>query len=171
MQSYQFDDRNITWRTFDYLGTQYYVQAVDAAMGTVDVLIKFQANTPGKLHQHLMDYSTFVLQGELRFWRPDGSLKEVRSTGSHVHGAAYGEPHTEGAGDQVAIVLYSIRGGTGDMFAGRLFPSPCPGTVKRNIAPWPAPSIRLSCPPWASTMVWQIDSPTPNPSVLVVTKG
>ena len=117
MQSYQFDDRDITWRGFDFLGTQYYVQAVDAAMGIADVLIKFQPNTPGKLHQHLMDYSTFVLQGELRFWRPDGSLKEVRSTGSHVHGAAYGEPHTEGAGDQVAIVLYSIRGGTGDMFA------------------------------------------------------
>ena len=117
MQSYQFDDRNITWRTFDFLGTQYYVQAVDAAMGTVDVLIKFQANTPGKLHQHLMGYSTFVLQGELQFWRPDGSLKEIRPTGSYVHGAANGEPHTEGAGDQAAIVLYSIRGGTGDMFA------------------------------------------------------
>ena len=117
MQSYQFDDRNITWRNFDFLGTQYYVQAVDAAMGTVDVLIKFQANTPGKLHQHLMGYSTFVLQGELRFWRPDGSLKEIRTTGSYVHGAANGEPHSEGAGDQAAIVLYSIRGGTGDMFA------------------------------------------------------
>ena len=117
MQSYQFDDRDITWRTFDYLGTQYHVQAVDAAMGIADVLIKFQPNTPGKLHQHLMDYSTFVLQGELRFWRPDGSLKEIRSTGSYVHGAANGEPHTEGAGDQAAIVLYSIRGGTGDMFA------------------------------------------------------
>lgn len=117
MQTYQFDDRAITWRTFDYLGTQYYVQAVDAAMGTVDVLIKFQPNIPGKLHQHLMDYSTFVLQGELQFWRPDGSLKEIRPTGSYVKAAANGEPHTEGAGDQAAIVLYSIRGGTGDMFA------------------------------------------------------
>ncbi len=117
MQSYQFDDRAITWNTFDYLGTQYYVQAVDAARGIADVLIKFQPNMPGKLHQHLMDYSTFVLQGELRFWRPDGSLKEIRPTGSYVHGTAHGEPHAEGAGDQAAIVLFSIRGGTGDMFA------------------------------------------------------
>ncbi len=117
MPSYQFDDRNITWRSFDYLGTQYYVQALDAAMGIADVLIKFQPNTPGKLHQHLMDYSTFVLQGELHFWRPDGSLKEIRPTGSYVHGTANGEPHSEGAGDQAAIVLFSLRGGTGDMFA------------------------------------------------------
>jgi hypothetical protein len=117
MQSYQFDDRNFTWLTFDYLGTQYYVQAVDAAMGIVDVLIKFQPNAPGKLHQHLMGYSTFVLQGELRFWRPDGSMKEIRPTGSYVLGPANGEPHSEGAGDQAAIVLFSIRGGTGDMFA------------------------------------------------------
>ena len=117
MHSYQFDDRNIAWRQFDFLGTQYCVQAVDAAMGIADVLIKFPANAPGKLHQHLMDYSTFVLQGELRFWRPDGSLKEIRPTGSYVHAAANGEPHTEGAGNAPAIVLYSIRGGTGDMFA------------------------------------------------------
>ena len=117
MQAYQFDDRDITWRTFDYLGTQYHVQAVDAAMDTVDVLIKFQLNRPGKLHQHLMGYSTFVLQGDLRFWGPGRSLKEIRPTGSNVHGAANGEPHMEGAGDQAAIVLYSIRGGTADMFA------------------------------------------------------
>src|SRR6195952_3612628 len=115
MQSYQFDDSNITWRTFDFLGTQYYVQAVDAAMGIADVLIKFQPHTPGKLHQHLMDYSTFVLQGELRFWRPDGSLKEIRPTGSYVQGLANGEPHSEGAGDQMAIVLFSFRGTRGDM--------------------------------------------------------
>jgi hypothetical protein len=61
------------------------------------------------------DFSTFVLQGELRFWRPDGSLKEVRPTGSYVRVAANGEPHSEGAGDQTAIVLFSFRGSTGDV--------------------------------------------------------
>ena len=29
--------------------------------------------------------------------------------------AANGEPHSEGAGDQTAIVLFSFRGSTGDM--------------------------------------------------------
>ena len=73
------------------------------------------SNTPGKLHRHVCDFSTFVLQGELRFWRPDGSLKEIRPTGSYVQVAANGEPHSEGAGDQMAIVLFSFRGSTHDM--------------------------------------------------------
>jgi len=99
------------------LGSAYFVYAADEQNGSVDVLIKFPSNRQGKLHQHLMAYSTFVLQGELRFHRPNGELKEIRPTGSYVVGAANGEPHTEGAGDEEAIVLFSIRGGTGDMFA------------------------------------------------------
>ncbi len=115
MQTYLFDDRNVTWQTVEPIGAQIYVLAVDEALGIADVLIKFQPNTPGKLHRHLCDFSTFVLQGELRFWRPDGSPKEVRPTGSFVQVAANGEPHSEGAGDQMAIVLFSFRGTTGDM--------------------------------------------------------
>ena len=97
------------------IGAQIYVLAIDDVLGISDVLIRFQPNTPGKLHRHLCDFSTFVLQGELRFWRPDGSLKEVRPTGSYVRVAANGEPHSEGAGDHMAIVLFSFRGTTGDM--------------------------------------------------------
>jgi quercetin dioxygenase-like cupin family protein len=115
MQSYLFDDRNITWQTVEVIGAQICVLAVDDALGVSDVLIRFQPNTPGKLHRHLCDFSTFVLQGELRFWRPDGSLKEIRPTGSYVQVTANGEPHSEGAGDQVAIVLFSFRGTTADM--------------------------------------------------------
>jgi hypothetical protein len=115
MQSYLFDDRNITWQTVEAIGAQIYVLAVDETLGISDVLIRFQPNTPGKLHQHLCDFSTFVLQGELRFLRPDGSLKEVRPAGSFVQVAANGEPHSEGAGDQMAIVLFSFRGTTGDI--------------------------------------------------------
>ena len=115
MQTYLFDDRNVTWQTVEPIGAQVYVLAADDARGIVDVLIRFPPNTPGKLHRHLCDFSTFVLQGELRFQRPDGSFKEVRPTGSYVQVAANGEPHSEGAGDQLAIVLFSFRGTTGDM--------------------------------------------------------
>ncbi len=115
MQTYLFDDRNVTWQTVEAIGAQIYVLAVDDARGLVDVLIRFQPNTPGRLHQHLCDFSTFVLQGELRFRHLDGSLKEVRPTGSYVQGAANGAPHSEGAGDQMAIVLFSFRGSSGDM--------------------------------------------------------
>ncbi|MBE7158111.1 MAG: hypothetical protein INR62_06690 [Rhodospirillales bacterium] len=98
MQAHQFDDRSITWQTVEALSAQIYVLAIDEVLGISDVLIRFQPNTPGKLHRHLCDFSTFVLQGELRFLRPDGSLKEVRSTGSFVLVAASGEPHSEEAG-------------------------------------------------------------------------
>ena len=115
MQAYFFDDRNVTWQTVESIGAQIYVLAVDDAHGIADVLIRFQPNTPGKLHRHVCDFSTFVLQGKLQFWRPDGSLKEVRPTGSYVQVAANGEPHLVGAGAQMAIVLFSFRGTTGDM--------------------------------------------------------
>ena len=115
MQTYLFDDRNVTWQTVEPIGAQFHVLAIDDARAIVDVLIRFQPNTPGRLHRHVCEFSTLVLQGELLFWRPDGSLKEVRPTGSYVPVAANGEPHLEGAGDQMAIVLFSFRGTTGDM--------------------------------------------------------
>ena len=115
MQTYLFDDRNVTWQTIEAIGAQIYVLAVDDARGLVDVLIRFQPHALGRVHRHLCDFSTFVLQGELRFRNPDGSIKEVRPTGSYVQGSANGAPHSEGAGDQMAIVLFSFRGVSGDM--------------------------------------------------------
>ena len=115
MQVYLYDDRNVTWQTVEAIGAQIYVLAVDEAQGIVDALIRFHPNTPGRMHLHVCDFSTLVLQGELRFWRPDGSLKEVRPTGSYVQVAANGEPHSEGAGDQTAIVLFSFRRVSSDM--------------------------------------------------------
>ena len=115
MQVYLYDDRNVTWQTVEAIGVQIYVLAVDEAQGIVDALIRFHPNTPGRMHRHVCDFSTLVLQGELRFWRPDGSLKEVRPTGSYVQVAANGEPHSEGAGDQTAIVLFSFRRVSSDM--------------------------------------------------------
>ena len=142
MQTYLFDDRNVTWQTVEPLGAQIHVLAVDDARGIADVLIQFQPNTPGKLHRHVCDFSTFVLQGELQFWRPDGSLKEVRSAGSYVQVAANGEPHLEGAGDQMAIVLFSFRGSTADMV---LYLDETSDT-----------SIRLGFPDFKATLAQQI---------------
>jgi hypothetical protein len=115
MQTYLYDDRNVTWQVIEVIDAQIHVLAIDDARGIADVLIRFEANMPGKVHRHLCDFSTLVLQGELQFQRPDGSLKEVRPTGSYVPGVAHGEPHSEGAGDQTAIVLFSFRGAEGDM--------------------------------------------------------
>ncbi|MGY9057545.1 MAG: cupin domain-containing protein [Alphaproteobacteria bacterium] len=115
MQAYFYDDRNVTWQTIEVIDAQIHVLAIDEEREIVDVLIRFEPNAPGKLHQHLCDFSTLVLQGELQFKHPDGSAKEVRPTGSYVKGAAFGDAHSEGAGDQVAIVLFSFRGASGGM--------------------------------------------------------
>ena len=115
MDGFSFDDRAVTWQIVEYIGAQIYVLAVDEGLGIADVLIRFDAGVQGKLHRHVCPFSTFVLQGELRFWRPDGVFKEVRPVASCVQVAGNGEPHSEGAGDQVAIVLFSFRKSTGDM--------------------------------------------------------
>lgn len=115
MQPYLYDDRNVTWQTVEAIGAQIYVLAIDEARGLVDVLIKFSPNARGRVHNHLCDFSTLVLQGELLFRHPDGHLKEVRPTGSYVQGQAHGAPHSEGAGELTAIVLFSFRGAAGSM--------------------------------------------------------
>lgn len=115
MQAHEFDDSRVTWQMVEAIGAQIFVLATDEALGIADVLIRFQPNTQGKLHRHMCRFSTLVLQGELQFWRPNGSPKEIRPTGSYVPGPANGEPHSEGACDQTAIVLFSFRGSTGDM--------------------------------------------------------
>jgi quercetin dioxygenase-like cupin family protein len=108
--THQFDDRNITWRRlegFDHI--EFYVYKVDEENRIVDVLFKFAANQKVLLHRHKAPYITFVVQGELRFYRPNGELKEIRPTGSYVSGIANGEPHWEGGGDEDAIVFFSNR--------------------------------------------------------------
>ncbi len=115
MQPYLYDDRNVTWQTVEAIGAQIYVLAIDEARGLVDVLIKFSPNARGRVHKHLCDFSTLVLQGELLFRHPDGPLKEIRPTGSYVQGKAHGEPHSEGAGELTGIVLFSFRGADGGM--------------------------------------------------------
>lgn len=108
--NFKFDQQNITWRTLDWLDNiSYYVYNVDEKDRIVDVIFKFAAKKQVMLHQHKSSYYTTVLQGELRFYRPDGSLREIRPAGSYVAGFPDGEPHTEGGGDEDAIVLFSNR--------------------------------------------------------------
>ena len=110
MPNYAFDDSNITWRTLDWLPhIAFFVYKVDEENRIVDVVFKFAANQKVMLHRHKCPYVTLVMQGELRFYREDGILKETRPTGSYVSGSANGEPHMEGGGDEDAIVFFSNR--------------------------------------------------------------
>ena len=110
MSTLPFDLRNIQWYTIENLPhIAYHVYAVDEAKRIVDILFKFDANAKIVLHRHKADYITLVLQGELRLYRPNGELKEIRPVGSYVAGKANGEPHTEGGGDQDVIAFFSNR--------------------------------------------------------------
>ncbi|MEW6438303.1 MAG: regulator [Pseudomonadota bacterium] len=110
MSTLPFDTRNISWYTLnDIPHMAFHVCAVDEEKRIVDVLFKFDANAKIVLHRHKVDYITFVLQGELLIYRPNGELKEIRPTGSYVAGKADGEPHTEGGGDQDVIAFFSNR--------------------------------------------------------------
>lgn len=110
MSTLPFDVRNIRWNTIDgFPHVTYHICAVDDAKRIVDILFKFDANSKIALHRHKADYITLVLQGELRIYRANGELKEIRPVGSYVSGVADGEPHTEGGGDQDVIAFFSNR--------------------------------------------------------------
>lgn len=110
MSTLPFDTRNIRWNTIDgFDHVAFHVCAVDEDKRIVDILFKFDAHAKIVLHRHRADYITLVLQGELRIYRANGELKEVRPVGSYVTGKADGEAHTEGGGDQDVIVFFSNR--------------------------------------------------------------
>ncbi|WP_108883145.1 regulator [Anderseniella sp. Alg231-50] len=112
-----FDDGNIRWYQLEGVDhASYHVCSVDVENSIVDVLFKFDANQRVILHRHHADYRTFVVQGELRLYRANGDLIEIRPVGSYVEGHAGGEPHTEGGGDQDAIVFFSNRGTDGMIY-------------------------------------------------------
>jgi hypothetical protein len=107
---HKFDERNITWREIDWLEhVSFHVYNVDENNRIVDVIFKFAANKQVLLYQHKVPYVTLVLQGELRLYRANGDLIEIRPIGSYVSGDANGEPHRECGGDQEAIVFFSNR--------------------------------------------------------------
>lgn len=108
--THRFDDRNIAWRTIEGIDhLSYYVCHIDEKNRTVDLMFKFAANQKIALHRHKADYSTLVVQGELRIYRQNGELKEVRPVGSYVVTKANDEPHTEGGGDCDVIAHFSNR--------------------------------------------------------------
>ncbi len=117
MPTRDFDDRNITWHTIDGLDhVAYSILSVEEEARIVDILFKFDANQKIALHRHGANYRTLVLQGELRIYRPNGELKEIRPVGSYVSARAGGEPHTEGGGDQDVIVYFTNRDVDGPVY-------------------------------------------------------
>ncbi len=111
MATHTFDDTNISWqRLGDFEHLHYSILAIDEKNRIADVLFKFAANEQIVLHRHKAHNNTFVVQGEHRLYKPDGTLKEVRAVGSMTSSPPDTEPHREGGGDQDVIIAFSIRG-------------------------------------------------------------
>lgn len=112
-----FDQSNIKWNTLEGIDhVWYHVLKVDADQKVVDLLLKFSANEKIVLHRHHADYSTFIIQGELRLYDAEGNLTEIRPTGSFVEKPGGGAPHTEGGGDVDCIGWFSNRGTDGVIY-------------------------------------------------------
>lgn len=113
----RFDDSNIRWNTLEGIDDLWYhMLNVDESNRIVDILFKFSANAKVILHRHWTNYSTFIIQGELRLYNARNELVEIRKTGSYVSKAAHGEPHREGGGDQDVIAVFSNRNVDGPVY-------------------------------------------------------
>lgn len=114
MSDYRFDDRNIKWNRLDGIDPlQYSVLNVEEKNHIVHVLFKFDANEQIVLHRHLIPNNTFVVQGELRLYDSDGTLKEVRPVGNYKI-CPPGDVHREGGGsDEDVVVFFDMRGHDG----------------------------------------------------------
>lgn len=112
-----FDQSNVQWNTLEGIDhLWYHVLNVDRDLKVVDLLLKFAANERVVLHKHHADYSTFIIQGELRLYDAEGDLTEIRPTASFVQKSAGGAPHTEGGGDQDCIAWFSNKGTDGVIY-------------------------------------------------------
>lgn len=113
----QFDQSNIKWNSIEgFENIWYHIIRVDPEAKVVDIIFKFSANKKVVLHRHHADYSTFIIQGELRLYDKDGALKEIRPTGSFVQAKAGGAPHEEGGGDVDCIAWFSNWGTDGMIY-------------------------------------------------------
>lgn len=117
MNNCHFDDRAIQWKRFgDFVPAFHYtILDLDEKSRIADVLFKLPANEQILLHRHHALNHTFVVQGEHRLYETDGSLREVRPSGSYTVSPASEKPHQEGGGEQDAIILFSIRPGNDEV--------------------------------------------------------
>jgi hypothetical protein len=114
---YGFDDSNIAWFPLgDFKHFVFAVLDVDNDRKIVDAVLKYEPNQKIFMHRHIQQTNTMVLQGEHRFYEPDGTLKDVRPVGRYTATPADPDPHTEGGGADGAIVFYSIRADSDFLF-------------------------------------------------------
>ena len=108
--NFRYDGSAVDWRDFITEGCYYRLLNVDTEAKQADMLVKFEPNSECMYHRHAATTTTMVLQGELRVREQSdsGEVVNVKRAGSYSIGGE-GEIHIEGAGDETAIIFFSMR--------------------------------------------------------------
>lgn len=102
-------DHEIQWQPFEGIeNLELTLCDVDEDRRVVDLLVRFAPNQTVTMHNHLAQTNMFIIQGELRMYEPDGSIREARPAGRYYRGKT-NDAHSEGGGPDGAVVLYSMR--------------------------------------------------------------
>ena len=111
---YAFDDNQICWTPFPGIeNAQFSLCDYDEARGIVDLIFKFDPNKKIAIHTHIWQTNMFIIEGELRMYETDGSIKEIRSAGNYYSGCE-NDTHSEGGGPKGAVVFYTVRSNGGE---------------------------------------------------------
>ena len=107
-------DHEITWQPFAGIeNLELTLCDIDEERKVVDLLVRFAPNQTVTMHNHLAQTNMFIIQGELRMYEPDASVREVRPAGRYSRGRT-NDAHSEGGGPNGAVVFYSIRADAAD---------------------------------------------------------
>lgn len=102
-------DHEITWLPFaGFENLELSLFDLDEERKVVDLIVRFAPNETVTMHNHLAQTNMLIIQGELRMYEPDGSIREVRPAGRYYRGTT-GDTHSEGGGPEGAVVFYSMR--------------------------------------------------------------
>ena len=107
-------DHEINWQPFAGIeNLELTLCDIDEERSVVDLLVRFAPDQTVTMHNHLAQTNMFIIQGELRMYEPDGSVREVRPAGRYYRGRT-NDAHSEGGGPDGAVVLYSMRADDND---------------------------------------------------------
>jgi len=107
-------DHTIRWLPFAGIeNLELRLCDIDEARSVVDLLVRFAPNQTVTMHNHLAQTNMFIIQGELRMYEPDGSVREIRPAGRYYRGRT-NDVHSEGGGPEGAVVFYSMRADDND---------------------------------------------------------
>ena len=106
---YDLYDHEITWLPFAGIeNLELTIFDVDEERKVVDLMVRFAPSVKIAMHNHLAQTNMLIIQGELRIYETDGSVREARTAGRYYRGRT-DDVHVEGGGPEGAVVFYSMR--------------------------------------------------------------